>query len=162
MDRIVTYLSDPAWWFTAVFIAILASIAAAFLKDILLSALSKVSNKYKIRKQKRDADIEREINECMSDPTLLILTFCRIISQMCALYSLVILYALFFIMYISFSKDGNIRIKFILIALLMLSGITVVFGLMRVNPRVSLMKDAYRKYRANTLEQKARQKSEQR
>ena len=32
MGEVVDYLQDPAWWFTAVFVATIASILASFLK----------------------------------------------------------------------------------------------------------------------------------
>lgn len=161
MNRIITYLSDPAWWFTAVFIAIIASIVAAFLKDALLSALSKVSKTYKTRKQNRDADVEKEVNEYMSDPTLLILTFCKIIFQTCAFSCLMTIYCFATFAYVSLPKDGDFRIKLMLGTMVFLAGAGVIFGIVRHTPRVRVMKDAYRKYRANMLEQKARQKNGQ-
>jgi hypothetical protein len=161
MNRIGTYLSDPVWWFTAVFVAVLASLAAAFLKDALLSVLARVSAKYKTRKQNRDARIEKEVNECVSDSTFLTLTFCKVIFQTCAIACLITIYCFATFLYISLPKDKDVKIKLVLITLVILAGVAVVVSMVRHTPRVRIMKDAYRKYRANMLEQKARQKDGQ-
>ena len=47
MQRIVEYLKDPGWWFSAFFVAILASLLAAFLRDWLGGALSRLSTRYR-------------------------------------------------------------------------------------------------------------------
>lgn len=55
MSTIVSNLSDPAWWFTAFFIAIVASVLAGFLKDRLERSISRTSDGFR---QKRAASIE--------------------------------------------------------------------------------------------------------
>ena len=44
MDKILEHIQDPSWWFSAFFVAILASILAAFVKDwvaVFISHFSK-------------------------------------------------------------------------------------------------------------------------
>jgi hypothetical protein len=154
MDRIVTYLSDPAWWFTAVFVAVLSSIAAAFLKDAFLSIFSKISVKYKILKQKRDANFEEEVNECINDNTLLILKFCKVILQTCLLTTLSVCYFVSYLSYISLPAEAHAKYKIMIGFLVILTGSTVTTGMLLYPPRISAATTAYKKYRINMLNRK--------
>ena len=71
MNRISDFLSDPAWWFTAVFVAVLASVAAAFIKDAIVSFLAGFTRYFRDLKQRRDAEIEKEVALILGDPRLL-------------------------------------------------------------------------------------------
>jgi hypothetical protein len=47
MDAILRNLSDPAWWFSAFLVAIIASVIAGFLKDRVERLISSVSNRFR-------------------------------------------------------------------------------------------------------------------
>jgi MFS family permease len=47
MQHILDNLKDPSWWFSAFFIAILASVLAAYLKDWLSALFSGMSRRYR-------------------------------------------------------------------------------------------------------------------
>ncbi len=54
MDEILTNLTTPAWWWTAIFAATLASILASYLKPIFDMTWSKLSDRYKIQMTKSE------------------------------------------------------------------------------------------------------------
>ena len=47
MDEITNRLKIPGWWFTAVVVSTLASLAAGYLKDAILAALAGISTRMK-------------------------------------------------------------------------------------------------------------------
>jgi hypothetical protein len=49
MELITKNLSDPSWWFSAFFVAIIASIVAGFLKDRIERFISNISNSFRRR-----------------------------------------------------------------------------------------------------------------
>lgn len=62
MDQILTYIKDPGWWFSAFFVAIIASVVAGFAKDRIGRWASTISERsrerYKRRTDARAAAIE--------------------------------------------------------------------------------------------------------
>lgn len=73
MENILKFLHDPAWWFSAFFIAIVASIIAAFAKDFINRSIAKVSNRYRVRKTRKDEERRERIQLTASDPALVIM-----------------------------------------------------------------------------------------
>jgi hypothetical protein len=55
MRRIIDLIRMPEWWFSAVFIAIIASVIAAFAKDWISRGLSAISQAYRTRATLREA-----------------------------------------------------------------------------------------------------------
>lgn len=79
MHGILKVLSDPEWWFTTVFIAIIVSVFAPFLKGALLTGLAKISTSFRARKERRDRQFKKEVALIFHDRTLLIHYVCRLI-----------------------------------------------------------------------------------
>lgn len=52
MDKIVELIKDPSWWFSALFISIVTSLLAAFLKDWFSKLLSHFSKTYRLHRYK--------------------------------------------------------------------------------------------------------------
>jgi hypothetical protein len=75
MDKIWTDLLDPSWWFTAFFIAVIASIIAAYAKDVINALLSATSKRYKRWYEKVRARELKEIEQVANNPPLLIILF---------------------------------------------------------------------------------------
>lgn len=50
MTPILNNISDPSWWFTAFFVAIVSSVIAGFLKDKVERFLSRISESYRKRR----------------------------------------------------------------------------------------------------------------
>jgi len=77
LEKIISYLKDPAWWFTAVFIGILASLAAGFLKDAVRNLLGKFSTTYRVKQIEKNKTFERELDALLKDQSYMIITFLR-------------------------------------------------------------------------------------
>lgn len=131
MNRITEHLTDPGWWFTAVFVAVLVSLAAAFLKDALLTALAKVSKYYRTRKKQRDEEVEKQVNLILNDPILFILSYSKIIFQTSAALTLTTIYSVMYGLYISLPEGVNIKAKLILGFMTILSGAGAIFTILR-------------------------------
>lgn len=72
MDSIFKLLKDPSWWFTIILIGILASLAAAYLRDWISLLASHLSQKAKLRRDQRLAR-ENEFRQLLlADSNLLI------------------------------------------------------------------------------------------
>jgi hypothetical protein len=47
MEPIISNLRDPSWWFTAIFVTIIAGVASGFLKEKIENLISFLSSRYK-------------------------------------------------------------------------------------------------------------------
>lgn len=73
MSSIVENLKDPSWWFSAFFIAIVASVIAGFAKDRLGLLAASFSSSIKLRQEKRLIAKQAQIEQLVENETLLIL-----------------------------------------------------------------------------------------
>ena len=80
MDLIIKYIKDPSWWFTAFFIAIIASLIAGFLKDRIEKVISHLSKNYRIKKEKQNKDLEVLIESLVEDTTLFAIAYLRAVT----------------------------------------------------------------------------------
>jgi hypothetical protein len=74
MSGIVANLKDPTWWFSAFFIAIVASVIAGFAKDRIGLLGASLSSSMKQRQEKRLIARQAKIEKILENDTLLILT----------------------------------------------------------------------------------------
>lgn len=77
MEQISAHIKDPAWWFSAFFIAIIASVVAGFAKDYIQAALSRFSTRATVRQAERVIRQERVFVALEENGTFLILTMLR-------------------------------------------------------------------------------------
>jgi hypothetical protein len=84
MDRIIDNLKDPSWWFTAVLIAIVASLLAAYIKELAGIFLSHVSSRFRRRWRKRKIRSIRKAIWIARDSTTVILFVTRLITYILA------------------------------------------------------------------------------
>ncbi|MEL6333386.1 MAG: hypothetical protein AAFQ76_12430, partial [Cyanobacteria bacterium J06626_26] len=77
MDKILELLKDPSWWFSALFIAIMASVIAAFLKDWISSIISIFSSSYRDWSNKKAIEQNKYIQALAGNSTLLIISYFR-------------------------------------------------------------------------------------
>ena len=77
MNSIIKSLKDPSWWFTAVFISILASLVSSYLRDAISSAASQMSKELKTRRDARLARESRRVSLLVAHPDLLIMELIR-------------------------------------------------------------------------------------
>lgn len=74
MEEIFKNLANPAWWFTAVVMAVFTSLIAGYLRDRIPSWLSKFSKSARIRSFKRKKIIVRKMQLLIESPQLHIST----------------------------------------------------------------------------------------
>jgi hypothetical protein len=98
MDKIVDNIKDPSWWFTAVLVAIIASLFAAYAKDYLGKSLSRISDSYRMRREKQKNTEELLAHNIASDPHLVTVIFCMSVIHfviflfLCTVFLLIPLY----------------------------------------------------------------------
>ena len=149
MAKIIEYLRDPAWWFTAVFIAILASIAGGFLKDTILRGMSVLSESFKMRKEKRDVEFAHEVDRIVSNPTLLLLHTARTQFQAIAAFTLMAIYTVLGALYTSVvhNEATHTFTKILLGSATLIFGVGALYTWWKVAPRIRLTKATYLAYR---------------
>ncbi len=69
MEAIVDNLKDPSWWFSAFFVAIIASIIAAFLKERMEKWLGNTFSSLKSWRVQREAERSKVIEALLTDQT---------------------------------------------------------------------------------------------
>jgi hypothetical protein len=77
MDSIIKLVRDPGWWFTAVFVGILASLTASYFRDVISSRVARVSGVFRARREARLALEQRRIGFLVAHPDLLIMEMVR-------------------------------------------------------------------------------------
>jgi hypothetical protein len=82
MEGILTDISQPRWWFSTIFIAIVASLIAGFLKDAVGRWLSRTSSWYRTRKHETLARRERQVQVLCDHPTLLTTATVRVVIEL--------------------------------------------------------------------------------
>jgi hypothetical protein len=88
MPWIVELIKTPEWWFSAVFIAIVAGIIAAFAKDWISRTLSAFSQFYRTRRLSREAKLDQKAEILAAHPELLIVEFIRTVGQEIAIIAI--------------------------------------------------------------------------
>ncbi len=73
MSSIAENLKDPSWWFSAFFIAIIASVIAGFAKDRIGLFAATLSSSMRLRQEKRLIAKQAQIEQLVGNETLLIL-----------------------------------------------------------------------------------------
>ena len=69
MEEIYNMVSSPDWWFNAVFIAVLASIIAAYWVRLIDSFIPRFSSRWQRRTEKKKKEFEALVQKLRSDPT---------------------------------------------------------------------------------------------
>jgi len=94
MDAIANNLKDPSWWFSAFFIAIIASVIAGFLKERIEKWLSNTFSSLRSWRAKREAERNMVIEALLTDHMYFQIALFRAVVAL-------ILFALCSIMYFS-------------------------------------------------------------
>jgi hypothetical protein len=77
MEQIVTYVKDPAWWFSAFFIAIIASVIAGFTKDRIERGLASLFVWARAYQKERAERRQAVIDALAHNETFLIISMIR-------------------------------------------------------------------------------------
>lgn len=93
MENIVDNLKDPSWWFTAFFIAIIASVVAGFLKDRIANAFGGLSENMRARKARNRERQELVIGALLNNEAYLNIALFRGIVSLILFAISVVLYS---------------------------------------------------------------------
>jgi len=153
MEKIVSFLKDPAWWFTAVFIAIIASLAAGFSKDAVQNIFAKFSKTYQIKRDERERKFQIEVEALLRDKEYMIFTFLRSLTQIVACMTLITIFIMTFMIATIYSlqEPARISLKYTLYIVSLISGIGTLWGTIYSTPRIQALKRAYNNYRKRIL-----------
>ena len=77
MENFRQNLKDPAWWFTAVFVAILVTIISIILHKWIMNLLSHFSNYIKKKREIAKNQLQKEIDSIATDPHLITFEYIR-------------------------------------------------------------------------------------
>lgn len=95
MEEILKDLASPGWWFTALVVAIIASVAAGFAKDAASVWLASASSWYRRRRAVAIARHRRRVDALASDAALLAVDTIRAVNlSVWFLFASVIFFAL--------------------------------------------------------------------
>ena len=152
MDAIIKNLSDPSWWFTAIFAAIIAAVVGAYLKDSLGWITRYLPARYRDWQQKRQEREVAWINEVAADATVLLIENIRAARFLVLFFGTTVIYIGFNILLIlKMSREvpeiaGNL-------ASLFFGLVSIYAGYMAVSQvvRVNLATKRYRAAKSSTL-----------
>jgi hypothetical protein len=74
MNGVINNIKDPSWWFTAVIVAIFASLFAAYIKDLIGRGIASLSGKYNRRRQEQQEREKKLVADIADDPTRLLVS----------------------------------------------------------------------------------------
>lgn len=94
MDQIALYLKDPAWWFSAFFIAIVASVIAGFAKDRIEQWFSHISTKARQIQAQRMEARERMISALAENEGFLTIAMIRTVGHLIISLCFIIIFLL--------------------------------------------------------------------
>jgi hypothetical protein len=95
MESIIRLFKDPGWWFTAVFIGILASLLAAYLRDGISSLAALTSTTFRVRRDRRLAAEQTRIHLLAKHPDLLLAELIRCTIRILCFIGMLIIFICF-------------------------------------------------------------------
>ncbi len=93
MEDIANNLKDPSWWFTAFFVAILASVIAGLLKDKIANLIGGLSSSLRAWKEKREKERETIIDALVNDSSYLNIALFRAVVALILFAISVVIYS---------------------------------------------------------------------
>ncbi|WP_324779817.1 hypothetical protein [Thiobacillus sedimenti] len=151
MDSIANYLKDPGWWFSAFFVAIIASVIAGFLKDRIERHLPNLSTRFSAWRSVRAMERAALIKALSDNPSLLTTAYIRAVMG-------VVLYVLTLLLFLMASLFDELRPhtsavlgadeKFIVSNILIpfVGGLAVIQGY-RASARISVVDKAWGEFK---------------
>jgi len=92
MNNILTNLHDPSWWFTAIFITIIAGVASGFLKEKIEKLISSLSSRYKSWASATAEARENVVRVLADNPQFLALAYIGVVAGLLIHVLAVIMY----------------------------------------------------------------------
>ena len=151
MEKIGSLLTDPSWWFSAIFVAMIVSIISGFLKDKIGEALSHFSVFWKERRRVQKETREAVIQALMDDDTYRSMISFKLLSGFIMSLTLLIIFVIsFLIIKIEFSASSLLALFFIEVVMdfLMLGSGVAALAMMHVSlSRYDVFFEAMSRYR---------------
>src|SRR6185295_3658503 len=92
MNNILTNLHDPSWWFTAIFITIIAGVVSGFLKEKIEKLISSLSSRYKSWASATAEARENVVRVLADNPQFLALAYIGVVAGLLIHVLAVIMY----------------------------------------------------------------------
>jgi hypothetical protein len=150
MNGILSNLRDPSWWFTAIFVTIIAGVAAGFLKETLEKLISASSSGYKSWTSARAKAREDVVRALAENPQFLALGYMSVVAGLLIHVLAVIMYLVATLFLGAAPHDaiaGEARPFIIWKVLMPLLGAAAAYVGFRATARLSLVTRALRLYR---------------
>jgi hypothetical protein len=141
MNAILSNLQDPSWWFTAIFVTIVAGVASGFLKEKLEKLVSSSSSRYKSWTSARAQARENVIRVLADNPQFLGLAYIGVVAGLLMHVLAVIMYLLTTLLFDAAPRGAIWKI------LVPLLGAAAAYVGFRATARLSLVMTALRLYR---------------
>jgi len=149
MNAILSNLRDPSWWFTAIFVTILAGVASGFLKEKIEKLISSLSSRYKSWASARAEARENVVRMLAENPQFLTLTYINVVAGLLIHVLAVIMYLVTTLFFDAAPHDavaGDAR-RFMIWILMPLLGAAATYVGFRATARLSLVIRALKLYR---------------
>lgn len=150
MDAILSNLRDPSWWFTAIFVTIIAGVASGFLKEKIESLTSSLSSRYKSWASARAEARENVVRVLAENPQFLTLAYINVVVGLLIHVMAVIMYLVTTLFFDAAPHDavaGDARRFMIWKILMPLLGAAATYVGFRATARLSLVVRALKLYR---------------
>jgi spore maturation protein SpmA len=152
MDAILNNLHDPSWWFTAIFVTIIAGVAAGFLKEKTENLISALSSRYKHWTSARAETRANVVRVLAGNPQFLALAYINVVVGLLIHVVAVILYLVTILFFDASPHDavaGGARGFMIWKVLMPFLGAVATYVGFRATARLSLVNRALKLYREN-------------
>jgi spore maturation protein SpmA len=150
MNAILSNLRDPSWWFTAIFVTIIAGVASGFLKEKIEKLISSLSSRYRSWASARAEARENVVRVLAENPQFLTLAYTSVVAGLLIHVLAVIMYlvtTLFFDAAPHDAVSGDAHRFMIWKILMPLLGAAATYVGFRATARLSLVIRALRLYR---------------
>jgi spore maturation protein SpmA len=150
MNAILSNLRDPSWWFTALFVTIIAGVASGFLKEKIEKLISSLSSRYKAWASARAEARENAVRVLAENPQFLTLTYINVVAGLLIHVLAVIMYLVTTLFFDAAPHDavaGDARRFMIWKILMPLLGAAATYFGFRATARLSLVIRALKLYR---------------
>jgi spore maturation protein SpmA len=149
MNTILSNLRDPSWWFTAIFVTIIAGVASGFLKEKIEKLISCISSHYKSWASARVEARENIVRALAENAQFLTLAYISVVAGLLVHVLAVIMYlvtTLFFDAAPHEAVSGDTRFMIWKILMPLLGAAATYVGF-RATARLSLVIRALKLYR---------------
>ena len=152
MESILSNLHDPSWWFTAIFVTIIAGVASGFLKEKVEKLISCLSSRYKSWALSKAEARENFVRVLAENPQFLTLVYIGVVAGLLIHVLAVIMYLVAILFFDAAPAphdgvSGNASRFMLWMILIPLLGAVATYVGFRATARLSLVNRALKLYR---------------